>query len=399
MKFPFYIAKRYLFSASKNNAINIITAISSLGIIAGTMAMFVVLSVFSGLKDFSLSFTNDFDPQLKVESNMGKTFFLSEEQEKKLSEIKGVQNYSKIIEEKALFTFNGKDQLAFIKGVDSNFVKVTSIENTIFQGEWLDHDSYQVVIGSGIAQKLSVGLFDFNNVFEAFVVRPGKGAFENPDNAFNKIQLNPIGFYFLNEDLNQKYVFCDLEVAQELLELKSNQITNIEFKLSEKHNESEIRENLKTILGADIVIKNRGQLNESLYRMLNTENLILYLILTLVLIVTLFTLIGALIMMIIDKKTNLKTLFNLGTSIQNLRFIFLTQGFLICIIGGLLGIFLGSIVILLQLKYELFMITPSLAYPVVFSLKNILLTLGTISLLGLLSSWIASSRVNKKLLE
>ncbi|WP_291115053.1 ABC transporter permease [Flavobacterium sp. UBA6135] len=399
MKFPFYIAKRYLFSASKNNAINIITAISSLGIIAGTMAMFVVLSVFSGLKDFSLSFSNDFDPQLKVESNLGKTFYLSEEQEKKLSEIKGIQNFSKIIEEKALFTFNGKDQLAFIKGVDSNFVRVTSIENTIFQGEWLDHDSYQVVIGSGIAQKLSVGLFDFNNVFEAFVVRPGKGAIENPDNAFNKIQLNPIGFYFLNEDLNQKYVFCDLEVAQELLELKSNQITNIEFKLSEKHNESEIRENLKTILGADIVIKNRGQLNESLYRMLNTENLILYLILTLVLIVTLFTLIGALIMMIIDKKTNLKTLFNLGTSIQNLRSIFLTQGFLICIIGGLLGIFLGSIVILLQLKYELFMITPSLAYPVVFSFKNILLTLGTISLLGLLSSWIASSRVNKKLLE
>jgi len=361
--------------------------------------MFVVLSVFSGLKDFSLSFSNDFDPQLKVESNLGKTFYLSEEQEKKLSEIKGIQNFSKIIEEKALFTFNGKDQLAFIKGVDSNFVRVTSIENTIFQGEWLDHDSYQVVIGSGIAQKLSVGLFDFNNVFEAFVVRPGKGAIENPDNAFNKIQLNPIGFYFLNEDLNQKYVFCDLEVAQELLELKSNQITNIEFKLSEKHNESEIRENLKTILGADIVIKNRGQLNESLYRMLNTENLILYLILTLVLIVTLFTLIGALIMMIIDKKTNLKTLFNLGTSIQNLRSIFLTQGFLICIIGGLLGIFLGSIVILLQLKYELFMITPSLAYPVVFSFKNILLTLGTISLLGLLSSWIASSRVNKKLLE
>ncbi|MDP2160454.1 MAG: ABC transporter permease [Flavobacterium sp.] len=399
MKFSFYIAKRYLFTVSKNNAINIITGISSLGIIAGSMAMFVVLSVFSGLKDFSLSFTNDFDPQLKVESSKGKTFFISESQEQQLKEIKGIQFFSKTIEEKALFTFNGKDQLAFIKGVDSNFINVTSIEKTIFQGEWLDHDSYQVVIGSGIAQKLSVGLFDFKNVFEAFVVRPGKGAIENPETAFNKIQLNPCGFYFLNEELSQKYVFCDIEIAQELLELKPNQITSIEFKLSENHNEAEIRKNLTAILGENSVIKNRNQLNESLYRMLNTENLILYLILTLVLIVTLFTLIGALIMMIIDKKLNLKTLFNLGSNLKELRLIFLLQGFLICIVGGLIGISLGSILVFLQLKFELFMITPSLAYPVVFSLHNIFIVIGTIATLGFLASWVASSSVNKKLLE
>jgi len=156
---------------------------------------------------------------------------------------------------------------------------------------------------------------------------------------------------------------------------------------------------LTAILGENSVIKNRNQLNESLYRMLNTENLILYLILTLVLIVTLFTLIGALIMMIIDKKFNLKTLFNLGSNLKELRLIFLLQGFLICIVGGLIGISLGSILVFLQLKFELFMITPSLAYPVVFSFSNMFIVIGTIATLGFLASWVASSSVNKKLLE
>ncbi len=363
------------------------------------MAMFVVLSVFSGLKEYSLSFINDFDPALTMESRTGKTFFVTQEQEQQIKTIKGIEQFSKLVEEKALFTHNGKDHLASIKGVDSNFIRVCRIEKTIFQGQWLDHDTYQVVVGSGIAQKLSLGLFDFQKGLEAFVVKPGKGAIENPENAFNKIQLVPSGFYFLNEELNQKYIFCDLEVAQELIGLQAGQISAIAFQLNGNHNESQIRKKLEALFGSTVVIKNRGQLNESLYRMLNTENLILYLILTLVLIVTLFTLIGALIMMIIDKKSNLKTLFNLGTTLQELRKIFLLQGFLICVVGGLIGLLLGIVLVSIQLHFEWFMITPNLAYPVVFLPKNILLVLGTITSLGFVASWIASSQVNKSLLE
>ena len=203
MKFPLYIAKRYLFSGSKNTAINIITFIASAGIIVGTMALFVVLSVFSGLRDFSLSFANDFDPDLKAVAKIGKTILITPEQENEISQLEGVANFSKIIEERALFTFNGKDQLANIKGVDQNFPLVNQVEKTIFQGQWIEENTEQVVVGHGISQKLSMGLFDLVNVFETFVPKPGKGTIDSPEGAFNRSVLVPVGFYFINEELEQ----------------------------------------------------------------------------------------------------------------------------------------------------------------------------------------------------
>ena len=136
MNFPLYIAKRYILSNSKNNAINIINRIASLGIIVGAMALFVVLSVFSGLKVFSLSFTNDIDPDLKISSTLGKSFFISPNQESQIKKVDGVVSYTKIIEERVLFTFNGKQEVTYLKGVDSNFSKVNAIEKTLFNGQW-----------------------------------------------------------------------------------------------------------------------------------------------------------------------------------------------------------------------------------------------------------------------
>jgi lipoprotein-releasing system permease protein len=399
LKFPLYIAKRYLFSGSKNTAINIITFIASAGIILGTMALFVVLSVFSGLRDFSLSFANDFDPDLKVVAKIGKTIFITPEQENEISQLEGVANFSKIIEERALFTFNGKDQLANIKGVDQNFPLVNQVEKTIFQGQWIEENTEQVVVGHGISQKLSIGLFDLVNVFETFVPKPGKGTIDSPEGAFNRSVLVPVGFYFINEELNQKYVFANLNIVQELLDYKSNQISGFELKLEPKADESAIVESLEKIFQNNIIIKNRAQLNESLYKMLNTENLVLYLIFSLVIAVTLFTLIGALIMIIIEKKSNLKTMFSLGSDLSDLRKIFLYQGFLICLIGGIIGLFLGIVLTLLQQKFGFIMINANMAYPVRFSIFNIVIVISTIALLGFLASWIASSRVSKKLLE
>lgn len=399
MKFPLYIAQRYLFSGSKNTAINIITIISSVGIIVGTMALFVVLSVFSGLRDFSLSFANDFDPDLKAVAKTGKTILISPEQAQQISQLEGVAHFTKIIEERALFTFNGKDQLANIKGVDTNYTAVNQVEKTIFQGQWLEDDTEQVVVGYGISQKLSMGLFDLVNVFETFVPKPGKGTIDSPDGAFNRSVLIPVGFYFINEDLNQKYVFANLSIVQELLDYQPNQVSGFEIRLLPNANESKIIESIQAILGDSVVIKNRAQLNESLYKMLNTENLVLYLIFSLVIAVTLFTLIGALIMIIIEKKSNLKTLFNLGADLKDLRKIFLYQGFLICILGGFLGLVLGIILTLLQQKFGFIMINSNMAYPVKFSFLNVLAVIGTITSLGFIASLIASSRVNKSLLE
>ncbi|MEM8521780.1 FtsX-like permease family protein [Flavobacterium sp. PL12] len=399
MNFPLYVAKRYILSHSKNNAINIINRIASMGIIVGAMALFVVLSVFSGLKVFSLSFTNEIDPDLKISSTLGKSFFISPTQESEIKKIDGIASYTKIIEERVLFTFNGKQDVTYLKGVDSNFVKVNAIEKKLFNGQWLKPDTYQVVVGYGITQKFSMGLLDFNNQLEVLVPKPGRGALENPEQAFNKTDIIPVGIYAISEDLDSKYVFADLGLAQELLEYRTNQVSGIEFKINPASNENDITDKLKTIFSNKITVKNRAQLNESLYKMLNTENIAVYLIFTLVIVVALFNLIGALIMMILDKKGNLKTLFNLGTEIKDLRKIFLLQGTLLSVLGGIIGLTLGIIIVLLQQHFQLIMITETLAYPVIFSLENVLVVMGTIVTLGFLASLIASSRVSKKLLE
>lgn len=399
MKFPLYIAKRYLFSKSKNNAINIITGIASVGIIVGTLALFVVLSVFSGLRDFSLSFTNTIDPDLKINPIHGKSFFITANQEKEITAIEGVAAYSKVVEERVLFFFDGKEQVTYLKGVDANYSKINTVSKSLFNGKWLRYNTAEVVVGYGITQKLSLGLFDYNNPFEVYVPRKGKAVIESEAEAFNKSALIPVGIYAISEDLDSKYVFSDLVLAQELLEYKKNQVSGIEIKMKPNANENQIIEKLNTIFQGKVDIKNRAQLNATLYKMLNTENIAVYLIFTLVIAIALFNLIGALIMMILDKKSNLKTLYNLGAEVSQLKKIFLLQGTLLTVIGGIIGLILGIIIVVLQQQFQLIMITETLAYPVVFSIQNVLIVLGTIISLGFISCLIAISKVTKKLLD
>ncbi|WP_447635339.1 ABC transporter permease [Flavobacterium microcysteis] len=398
MNFPFYIARRYTVSFSKSSAINIITGIASLGIIVGAAALFVVLSVFSGLKDFSLSFSNDFDPDLKITSTLGKSFFISPEQAQKIQKIDGIAAKSNIIEERMLFLYEGKEVVTYLKGVDSSYTDVNKVEKKLYMGEWMEPKTPQVVVGYGIHQKLSLGLLSYGNPLEVYVPRPGK-TLNNAEQAFNKTTLLPVGVYAVSEELDEKYVFADLNLAQELLEFKPNQVTGIEFRFKPGANESAISTELQNIFNNKLTIKNRAQLNDSLYKMLNTEQTALYLIFTLVIVLTLFTLAGAIIMLIIDKKNNLTTLYNLGVEVKNLRKIFLFQGSILTAAGGLIGLTLGIIIVLLQQNYQLVMVTPSMPYPVIFNIENLAIVLATIFSLGFISSLIASSRVTKKLLD
>ncbi len=399
MNISLYIAKRYLFSKSKNNAINIITGIASLGIIVGTLSLFVVLSVFSGLRDFSLSFTNTIDPDIKIIPLKGKSFFITPKQEKEIAAIEGVASYSKVVEERVLFLFDGKEQVTYLKGVDSKYSNTNTISKNLYSGNWLHHKTAEVVVGYGISQKLSLGLFDFNNALEVYVPRKGKTVIESEAEAFNKSTLIPVGIYAVNEDIDGKYVFSDINLAQELLDYKSNEVSGIEIKISPKGNETSIIKKISSVFDANVEIKNRAQLNATLYKMLNTENIAVYLIFTLVIIIALFNLIGALIMMILEKKSNLKTLYNLGAEISDLKKIFLLQGGMLTFFGGILGLVLGIIVVAIQQHFKLIMITESLPYPIIFNFQNVLIVFGTIVSLGLMSSIIASSRISKKLLD
>ena len=232
-----------------------------------------------------------------------------------------------------------------------------------------------------------------------YAPKPGKGNIENPEEAFNKAMLFPTGIYSINEELDSKYVFCDIALAQNLLGLKANQITNIEFKTVANSNENELRNEIKAIFGKNTKLKNRAQLNDSLYKMLQSENLFIYLFSTLVVILTLFCLAGAIVMIIIDKKDNLKTLYNIGITQNSIRTIFFTQGIIITLFGLFVGLMLAIGIIILQQQFEFIMITPTMPYPVLFEWSNIIIVISTIVVLGIISSWIASGTAKKGLLN
>jgi len=381
-----------LFTKSSNNAINIITIIAAIGVFAGAFSLFIVLSGFSGLKDFSLSFTNEFDPDLKILPASGKIFTFSEDEKDEILGMEGVLAFSEIVEERVFLDYKSKNHTAFIKGVDANYRKVNTIDSAVVFGTWLTQSEFQVVAGNGISRLLSLNTFDYNNLLDIMVPRPGKGQITNAAQAFNKESVIVTGIYSVNEELDNKYIFSNIQFARNLLEIEDSQVSAIELKVNPSIDQEVLRNSLIEVFDNKVIIKDRAQLNETLYKMLNTENLAVYLIFTLVLIIALFNVIGSIIMVILDKRENIKTLHSLGATKNSIRNIFFLQGSLMTIVGGLLGLFCGLILIYLQLQYNFVMITPSLPYPVKIKAENILLVFLTISILGVSASFIAASR-------
>lgn len=400
MNFPLYIAKRYLRSKSSQNAVNIINFITFLVIVIGSAALFIVLSAFAGLKTFSLSFSNTFDPDLKALPATGKVFSISEAEQNKLEDIPGLANYAKELEERAYLTYKEKSTIAYIKGVDENYRSVTGVDSTLYFGNW-GNSEFEGVIGIGIYNLLGVPMNN-RKPLEVLVPKPGKGSLSQQgfnSKPYDELPLTVSGVYAVEENLDKKYVFTQLPLVQNLLQKDSTEVSGINFKLDEKADVEAIREAVKTVLGDKVLVLSRREQNNSLYRMLNTENLATYLIFTLVLIIALFNVVGAIIMMILDKQQNSKTLFSLGTTIKELRRIYFIQGLLVTSFGGLIGVLIGSLLIISQLLFGWLKITPSLAYPVEYSVMNLLIVMGTIVVLGFISAKIASSRISKKLIS
>jgi len=399
LSFSLYIAKRYLRSKSTNNAINFITYIAIIGVILGSASLFIVLSGFAGLKDFTLQFTSQVDPDLKAETTIGKSFILTDDEANQLNNLKDIAYYSKIVEERVFLASRDKNTLAVIKGVDEHFQNVVAIDSTLDHGNWLEQKSNQLVIGWGISNSLSLGVLDFTKPITVYVPKPGKGQITITKNAFNSVNAISVGVFYINENLNDTYVYAPIDLAKHLLNYEPNQISSIEFRLKNGVDETQAKDNIQAILGNKVKLKNRAQLNDALYKMLNTENLAVYLIFTLVLIIAFFNVIGSLIMMMLDKKRSLNTLFNIGATVKDIRKIFFYQGTLIGVFGGLIGLGVALVITALQKAFSLVMITPTLAYPVTIKIENFFIVFLTISVLGIIASKIASVRITKSMVQ
>ena len=376
-----------------------ITIIASFGVIVGSLALFIILSGFSGLRTFSDSLLETSDPDIKITTSIGKSFLVTEDLQQKLFSNTAIKETSKVVEERVFLEYNDKTEIAFIKGVEENYTKISKIESALNVGTWLQQDfTNTAVIGRGISNKLSLGILSYGEPLKIMIPKPGKG-FINPRNPFYKIETQIVGVYSGTEEFENKYVFTAIERARDLLRFNENQVTAIELKLNDAQDSDAIAEQLRNQLGQDFKVRTKAQLNEVFYKVINTENFVSYLIFTLIVIIALFNVIGAIIMMIIDKKENLKTLFNLGASLKEIKKIFILQGFLLTFFGMCIGLFLGIGLVFLQKKFELFMIVPNLAYPVAFRFTNLLIVFVTITVLGFIAAKIASSRISTTFLE
>ena len=273
------------------------------------------------------------------------------------------------------------------------------MDSTLYFGNW-GVTEYNAVLGYGIQNELGVPINNYRTPLQVLAPKPGEGSFSPQSlNAkiYNDLSLVVTGVYQIEDNLDKKYVITQLHLVQELLEKDSTQFSGVNFKLDGKLSLEQVRSQIKNALGDKAIVLSRRELNGTLYKMLNTENLATYLIFTLVLIIALFNVVGAIIMMILDKQLNSKTLFALGVTIKELRRVYFLQGVLVTALGGVIGVLIGSALIGSQLAFKWLKITPTLAYPVEYNFINVLIVIGTIIVLGLISSKIASSSITKKL--
>ena len=397
MKAILFIAWRYVRSKSSQNVINIINRMSIFVLIVGGASLMIVLAGFSGLRTFSMSFSNFFDPDLKIFPKTGKIFSLSPMQEAALKESGVVASYTKVLEERVFLNSRGKNYIAYIKGVDENYPKVNAVDSilVISPKEWLLSEDY-VVVGNIIAETLNLGLFTSTTPLQIIVPKAGKGSITSSSTPYREETVLLSDYYQVTEDLDSKYVFATLSLAQRLTGVQTNEVSAVEIKLSKGVSVTEGKKRLQKVLGDAFVIKDRMALNEDLYKMFQTENLATYLIFTLVLIVALFNLVGAIIMMILDKRKNLYTLFALGMTERQIRAIFFLQGVIVSLLGAIFGVGLGVGIAWLQKTFPMLYINPNaavpIAYPMDIRLLEIVVVFFTIFVLGIIASAIGASR-------
>jgi lipoprotein-releasing system permease protein len=369
--------------------------LAGLGVVVGAAALFIVLCGFNGLKDYSLAFTSFVDPDLKLVPVKSKTFVIGDSLLKDVLLLDNFLSYSKTVEENVFLSTSASGDIVYAKGV-SEFFPTKTIDSILYDGEWIS-GANQIVSGWGIANKLSFGVYDYSKSIALYAPKPGKKQILSVDGSFSKLDVVNVGLFEINEALDFSLIYTGIVDLQQLLGYSENQISSVEFMLKDPLRSEESARLLSSKLGPSFKVKTKEQLNDTLYKMLNTEEIAVYLVFTLVLIIALFNLISSIIIMVLEKRDNLKTLSNSGATHSDIKKIFYYQGLIITFLGGAVGLFLGFILMLAQQTFSVFMITPSLAYPVSIELSTFLIVSLTILVLGAIASKISSSVVTKEL--
>jgi lipoprotein-releasing system permease protein len=390
LNLSFYIARRYLVSKKSNNAINIISWISIIAIAFTTAALVIILSAMNGLTGVVADLYNAIEPDLKITPAHSKFFKADDALVQKIKTVNGVNLVSRSIFDNALLKCNDKMAVVTVKGVDENFQSITKFDSVITEGTFkLKYkDNYMGVFGRGIANQLQINV---NNFVEPIsIYSPKRGAEEslNPEENFNTKYISPAGIFALNDDFDFKYVIVDFDLAREIFDCK-DEVTSLEISCTKGVDVDEVKAQLKKMLGEEYVLKNRFELNDVLFKTLEIEKLWTFIILAFIMVIATFNIIGTLTMLIIEKKKDIKTLYNMGANNKLMRNIFMGEGFLITFIGTGMGLLLGLVVCWMQIKYHFVEFDDQYVipyYPIKMQLQDFVWIIGLIMFIGFLAA-------------
>ncbi len=401
MKLSLFIASRYLISKKKQNIINIISAISAGGIVVGTMALVIVLSVFNGFTDLVGTFFSSFDPDLKITPSEGKVFDPQTAEFEKIRNNPAIIHYAEVIEDVALLKYGNQIYPAVVKGVPENYTKYTLIDSLIIDGKFMlkDQDINYTVVGQGVAYNLGLRP-EYPEPLQVFVPKKGKQVVLNPASAVSSGLAYPSGVFAVLEEIDSKYILVSKEFAARLFESET-MVSAVELAIKPGADRKKIQKEIETLLGDSFHVKNKYQQHDLIYRTMQSEKWVAYLILVFILIIASFNILGSLSLLIIDKKDDIMILQSMGADNKLISRIFLFEGWLISIIGAFAGTILGLLICWLQITFEIvplasngsFLIT---AYPVRVVFTDILYILGVVLLIGFLASWYPVKYISKK---
>lgn len=393
LKFAFRIARRYLFSKKSHNAINVISGISSLGVAVGTMALVFVLSIFNGFELLFSDLFSAFDPELKITVNEGKQFSVDSPEFKELRKHPAVAVFTEVVEENALLKFKEKQMPAMIKGVSEDFKQMTLIDSIMFDGEFLLFDGAfeRSVAGAGIASILGLGAHFIDPLYIYAPKRTSKINLLRPEQSFNQSATFLSGVFSVQQsEYDNQYVLVSLNLARELFEYKDSEVSAIELKLVPGTEGKKIQKEIQKILGKAYSVRNRYEQQESYFKIMKIEKWITFLILSFILLIASFNIIGSLSMLIIDKKDDILTLRNLGADNQLIKQIFLLEGWMISFVGAVVGVIIGTIFALLQEKIGFIKLGAGFIvenYPSVTQFSDVFLVLITVLVIGFFAAW------------
>jgi lipoprotein-releasing system permease protein len=403
LNLPFHIAKRYLFSKKKQNVINVISMISVIGVAIGTMALVIVLSVFNGFDGLIRDLFGSFDPDLKILPSTGKTF-VPDSTFEQIRKMENVIFYSEVLEENALLQYGNRQRPAIIKGVDEEFTLMTGIDTMMVEGKFLlTSEKYQfAVLGYGVALDLGVGL-TFTDYIKFHVPKRNAKLGLNPMDAFSTEYLYPSGYFTIQQDFDSQYVLVPLDFARKLFNYK-NEVSAIELSIKNQNDVENVKEQIQTLLGNDFQVKNRFELHDVLFKMMQSEKMAIFFILAFILVIASFNVIGSLTMLILDKKQDIATLRSMGAEEKTIQKIFLLEGWLISLLGASIGVGLGLIVCFLQMKYGLISLSGNGAfimdsYPVDVHFTDIFIIFTTVVLIGYAASRYPVRYITKRFLQ